>query len=141
MGPEPYDHTNTGSWPAIFGVLKYIYEREVVNDKFLQPSDFFMHLYSRAVIGNAKEMITGQVEEMMINGETGDAVSLLKVMDNMFRNRNADKTASNLLYACRQFKDNSLSLFLPRFQTILTRSPISNMEDNHKSDMIEKVSY
>ncbi|POS84283.1 hypothetical protein EPUL_003669 [Erysiphe pulchra] len=108
------------------------YERDVEGDKFLQPSDFFMSLYSLAVTGTARDMITGQVGEMMTNGETGDAMKLLKTMDSIFRNRNADRTASNLLHACRQFRDGSLSSFLPRFQTLLARSPMSNIEDRSR---------
>ena len=101
--PEKYSHENPSKWPGTIGVLKYIYQDDVEHESFLQPSDFFMLLYSRGVTGNAKEMITGQVEEMMKNGETEDAQGLLKAMDDMFRDRNADKTASSLLCACKQF--------------------------------------
>ena len=137
--PEEYSHEHPSKWPGTYGVLKYIYQRDVEQDSFLQPSDFFMLLYSRGVTGNAKEMITGQVEEMMKNGETEDAMGLLKAMDDMFRDRNADKTASNLLYVCKQFKDECLPSFLPRFQKLLARSPSSTVEDVHKLYIIENA--
>lgn len=137
--PESYAHEDTSKWPATHGVLLYIYERDVRQDGFLEPSDFFMRLFSRTVTGNAKDLITGQVEDMMKNQKTWDALGLLKSMDEVFRDRNADRTASTLLHACKQFRDERLSSFLPRFQKLLARSPSSSVEDVHKLHLIENA--
>ncbi|KAI0990825.1 hypothetical protein K3495_g17362, partial [Podosphaera aphanis] len=53
-------------------------------------------------------------------------------MDDTFRDRNANQNASALLYACKQFRDESLSSFLPRFEQLLSRSLKSSAEDEHK---------
>ncbi|KAI0992181.1 hypothetical protein K3495_g16005, partial [Podosphaera aphanis] len=137
--PEAYTHEDASKWPATHGVLSYIYERDVKQDGFLEPSDFFMRLFSHAVTGIAKDMITGQVEVMMKNQKTWDALGLLKSMDEVYRDRNADRTASTLLHACRQFRDERLSSFLPRFQKLLARSPSSTVEDVHKLHLIENA--
>ncbi|KAI0997768.1 hypothetical protein K3495_g10421 [Podosphaera aphanis] len=59
-------------------------------------------------------------------------LELLKVMDDTFRDRNAEQNASTLLLACKQFRDEALCSFLPRFQQLLSRSIKSTSEDNHK---------
>ncbi|KAI0991971.1 hypothetical protein K3495_g16215 [Podosphaera aphanis] len=53
-------------------------------------------------------------------------------MDDTFRDRNAEQVAASLFYACRQFKDENLASFLPRFQLLLARSPSSSGEDQNK---------
>lgn len=131
--PAAYDHSNPNEWRTTHGLLLYIYNRDVVEKGILQPSDFFMQLFSHAVTGIAKEMILGQFEEMMNEGNTTDALGLLSKMDNIYRDRNAEQTAANLLHACRQFRDESLSSFLPRFQQLLTRSPSSARDDKGKT--------
>lgn len=53
-------------------------------------------------------------------------------MDDAFRDKNAEQSAAALLHACRQFKDEALSSFLPRFQQLLARSPSSTADDKQK---------
>lgn len=130
--PEAYDHSDQTKWNTTYGLLKYIYKRDVEERGFLLPADFFMQLYSLAVSGTAKEMVTGLFEEMMASGRTTEALELLEGMDNMFRDQNAEQTAATLLHACKQFRDENLASFLPRFQQLLNRSPISNTEDKNK---------
>ncbi|KAI0994533.1 hypothetical protein K3495_g13648, partial [Podosphaera aphanis] len=113
--PPVYDHSNSNEWITTHGILLYIYQRDVVDRKIMEPSDFFMELFSQAVTGAAKAMITGPFQTMMNSGRISDALGLLKVMDDTFRDRNANQNASALLYACKQFRDESLSSFLPRF--------------------------
>lgn len=96
-----------------------------------------MQLFSLAVAGPTKEMTSGKFEEKTLKRETWNAMGLLTAKDNMFRNQNSKKNASNLLHACRKFKDKSLSSFLPSFRTLLARSPMSNTEDAHKLHLIE----
>lgn len=74
-----------------------------------------MDLYSQAVTGNAKAMIIGAFQSMLNNGKISDALGLLKVMDDIFRDRNVDQNASALLHACKQFRDEALSSLLPRY--------------------------
>lgn len=131
--PAAYDHSNPSEWRTTHSLLKYIYKRDVVEKGLLQPSDFFMQLFSQAVTGTDKELIMGQFEEMVIEGETSDALGLLTKMDELYKDRNAKQTAANLLHSCKQFKDESLSSFLPRFQKLLTRSPSSARDDKGKT--------
>lgn len=91
-----------------------------------------MQLFSQAVSGTAKSMVTGRFEEMMKNGETWNGLGLLKEMDATFRDENAEQTAATLLHACRQFRDETLSSFLPRYQQLLVRSPSSLTTDKQK---------
>lgn len=130
--PEPYDHTDQTKWNATHGLLQYIYKRDVLEGGFLQPSDFFMHLFSHAVTGNAKAIITGQFEDMMRQGRTWDGLGLLQEMDDAFRDKNAEQSAAALLHACKQFKDEALASYLPRFQQLLARSPTSSADDKQK---------
>lgn len=44
---------------------------------------------------------------------------------------NEEQTASLRFNACKQFKDESISSFLPRFQRLLARSPSSSGDDTH----------
>lgn len=44
-----------------------------------------MNLFSHAVSGTAKLMITGRFQEMMANGRANDGLGLLKAMDDTFR--------------------------------------------------------
>ncbi|KAI1006569.1 hypothetical protein K3495_g1652 [Podosphaera aphanis] len=133
-GPDGVPHHH-----PTHGVLSYIYERDVKQDGGLEPSDYFMRLFSHAVTGNAKDMITGQVEVTMKSQKTWDTFGLQKSMDEVCRGRNADRTASTLLHACRYFRDEHLSSFLPRFQKLLARSPSSTIEDVHKLHLIENA--
>lgn len=130
--PEVYTHTDQNEWPTTHGILLHIYERDVVQRKIIEPSDFTMRLFNRAVSGTAKSMITGQFQTMMAQGKSGEALQLLKAMDDTFRDRNAEQKSAALFYACRQFRDESLSSFLPRFQQLLSRSPMSLGEDVQK---------
>lgn len=131
--PAAYDHSNSSQWNTTYGLLRYIYKRDVEEKGVLQPSDFFMQLFSHGVAGAAKEMITGQFEGMLANNKISEALVLLEEMDHIFRDRNAEQTAVDLLYACKQFRDESLSSFLPRFQQILARSPSSAKDDVSRS--------
>ncbi|RKF74419.1 hypothetical protein GcM3_089021 [Golovinomyces cichoracearum] len=45
--PEPYDHTDPTKWNSTHGLLNYIYQRDVVEKIFFQPSDF---LYSCLIL-------------------------------------------------------------------------------------------
>ena len=135
--PEAYNHEDQSQWTTTHGILLYIYQRDVIERKFLQPGDFFMNLFSHAVSGTAKLMITGQFQEMMASGLVSDGLGLLKAMDDTFRDRNQEQTAAALLHACRQFKDESLSSFLPRFQQLLARSPSSTSGDKNKVYQLE----
>lgn len=63
--PEAYDHKDRSKWATTLGILRYIYRRNVEERHILQPSDFFMQLYSHAVTGTAKDMITGQFQHML----------------------------------------------------------------------------
>lgn len=130
--PEPYDHTDQATWDATHGILKYIYNRDVVENHFLLPSDFFMKLFSHAVSGTAKSIITGQFQSMMARGQTWDGLGLLKEMDDAYRDKNAEQTAAALLHACRQFRDEALSSFLPRYQHLLARSSASAGDEKQK---------
>lgn len=38
--PEPYNHTDPSKWNSTYGLLKYIHQRDVVEHRFLEPSDF-----------------------------------------------------------------------------------------------------
>lgn len=58
--PEAYDHKDRSKWTTTHGILRYICWRNVEERNILEPSDFFMQLYSHAVTGTAKDMITGQ---------------------------------------------------------------------------------
>lgn len=131
--PEPYTHEDQSQWTTTHGILKYIYKRDVQERKFLHPGDFFMTLFSHAVSGTAKLMITGQFQEMMAKGQTDDALGLLTAMDDTFRDRNEEQTAAALFHSCRQFRDESLSSFLPRFQQLLARSPSSSGDEKNKT--------
>lgn len=137
--PPAYDHKDSSEWTTTYGILCYIYQRDVVERKIYQPADFSMVLYCQAVTGPAKIMITGAFQSMMSNGQTSDALGLLKIMDNTFRDRNADQNASALLHACKQFKDEALASFLPRFQQLLSRSVISSAEDKQKVYELENA--
>lgn len=137
--PPAYDHKNPSEWKTTYGILSYIYQRDVLERKIYQPADFFMDLYSQAVTGAAKIMITGAFQSMMDNGQMADALGLLKIMDNTFRDRNSEQNASALLHACKQFKDEALSSFLPRFQQLLSRSVITSAEDRHKLYELENA--
>ncbi|KAI1001050.1 hypothetical protein K3495_g7146 [Podosphaera aphanis] len=69
----------------------------------------------------------------MLNlGKISDPLGLLKVMDDTFRDRNADQKPSALLHACRQFRDEALSSFLPRYQQLLSISVKATSGDIHK---------
>lgn len=131
--PNPYDHSDPSTWNTTYGLLKHIYRRDVEERKFLQPSDYSMQLFSHAVTGTARDMVTGYFENMMMEEKTYDALGLLKEMDNLYRDQNAEQTAALLLYSCKQFKDECLTSFLPRFQQMLTRSPSSASDDKSKS--------
>ncbi|KAI6244628.1 hypothetical protein HI914_07362 [Erysiphe necator] len=63
--PVAYDHKDRTIWNTIHGLLQYIFQREVIQRKFLEPSDFFMNLFSHAVTGVAKGMITGKFQEIL----------------------------------------------------------------------------
>ncbi|POS82923.1 hypothetical protein EPUL_004256 [Erysiphe pulchra] len=130
---------DTSEWTTTYGILYYIHQRDVVERKIYQPADFFMDLFSQTVTGPAKIMITGAFQSMMSNGQISDALGLLKIMDNTFRDRNADQNASALLHACKQFRDGALASFLPRFQQLLSRSVISAAEDKHKMYELENA--
>lgn len=130
--PEPYDHKDQTQWAATYSLLRYIHRRDVVERRLLSPADFFTTLYSQAVTGNARVMVTGQFQDRMANGQIDDALGFLQAMDDTFRDRNAEQTAASLFYACKQFKDESLASFLPRFQLLLARSPSSSGEDQNK---------
>lgn len=82
-----------------------------------------MNLFSHAVTEVAKEMIDGKFQETMVEEQTWDAVGFLKYIDDTFRDGNDEQTASLLFYACKQFRDESISSFLPRLQRLLARSP------------------
>ena len=69
---------------------------------------------------------------MVVNGQSDDPLGLLKAMDETFQDRNEEQTAASLFYACKQFRDESLSSFLSRFQQLLVRSPSSSEEDKNK---------
>ncbi|POS82880.1 hypothetical protein EPUL_003849, partial [Erysiphe pulchra] len=97
--PPAYNHQDPSEWTTTYGILCYIYQRDVVERKIYDPADFFMDLYCQAVTGPAKIMITGAFQSMMSNGQISDALGLLKIMDNTFRDRNADQNASALLHA------------------------------------------
>ncbi|KAI0991252.1 hypothetical protein K3495_g16935, partial [Podosphaera aphanis] len=103
--PEPYDHKDQTQWAATHSLLQYIYNRDVVERGLLSPADFFTSLYSQAVTGNAKVMVSGQFQDRMTGGQIDDALGFLQVMDDTFRDRNAEQVAASLFYACRQFKD------------------------------------
>lgn len=105
----------------------------MIEKQILDPSDFFLQLFSHAVKGTAKELIMVDFEEMVTEGNTSDALVLLAKMDFLYMDRNAAQTAANLLHACKQFRDESLSSFLHRFQQLLTRSPDSAKDDKGKT--------
>lgn len=130
--PEAYDHKDPSQWTTTHSILCYIYQRDVVEKRLLEPSDFFMNLFSHSVTGAAKNMVTGQFQEMIANGRSTDALGFLRAMDETFRDRNEEKHAAALFYACKQFKDESLASFLPRFQQLLARSPSSSTENKNK---------
>lgn len=130
--PEAYDHKDQTEWSTTHGVLQYIYRRGVEQRKFLELSDFFMNLFSHAVTGTAKDMIKGKFQEMMANWQSDDALGLLKAVDETHRYRNEEQIAASLFFACKQFKDESLSSFLPRLQQLLVKSPSSSQEDKNR---------
>ncbi|KAI0995842.1 hypothetical protein K3495_g12338 [Podosphaera aphanis] len=130
--PQPYDHKDRSEWITTYGILQYIYKRDLLERKIFEPSDFFMDLYSQAVTGTAKSMITGPFQSMLNDDRMTKPLELLEVMDDTFRDRNAEQNASTLLHACKQFRDEVLFYFLPRFQQLLSRSIKSTSEDNHK---------
>ena len=130
--PEAYYHKDRSKWATTHGILRYIYRRNVEERHILQPSDFFMQLYSHAVTGTAKDMITGQFQHMLAIDAIWDALGLLQAMDDTYRDRNEEQSAAALFHACRQFRDESLSSYLPRFQQLLTRSPSSTGDDKIK---------
>ena len=72
--PEFYSHEDTSKWPTTHGIILCIYKRDVKQEGLLEPSDFFMRLFSRAVTGNAKDLITEHVEDMMKNQKTWDTI-------------------------------------------------------------------
>ncbi|KAI0997402.1 hypothetical protein K3495_g10783 [Podosphaera aphanis] len=113
--PQPYDHKDRSEWTTTHGILQYIYKRDV-----------------QAVTGTAKSKITGAFQSMLNDDRMTKPLELLKVMDDTFRDRNAEQNASTLLHACKQFRDEALCSFLPRFQQVLSRSIKSTSEDNHK---------
>ncbi|KAI0990928.1 hypothetical protein K3495_g17259, partial [Podosphaera aphanis] len=98
--PEAYTNENRSEWPTTYGILCYIYQRDVEQRRILEPSDFFMRLFSRAVSGTAKAMITGQFQSMMAAGKSSDALGFLQAMDDTFRDRNAEQNAAALYHAC-----------------------------------------
>lgn len=130
--PEAYDHKDRSKWATTHGILRYIYRRDVEERHMLEPSDFFMQLYSHAVTGTAQDMITGQFQDMLANDLIWDALGLLQAMDDTYRDRNEEQSAAMLFHACRQFRDESLSSYLPRFQQLLTRSPSSTVDNKNK---------
>ncbi|KAI1001395.1 hypothetical protein K3495_g6805 [Podosphaera aphanis] len=77
-------------------------------------------------------MVSGQFQDRMTGGQIDDALGFLQATDDTFRDRNSEKVVASLIYACRQFKDESLASFLPRFQLLLARSPSSSGEDQNK---------
>lgn len=97
--PPPYDHKDPAEWPTTYGILCHIYQRDVVERNLLQPSDFFMDLYNVAVTGTAKSIVSGPFQSMMVNGQISDAMGFLKIMDDSFRDLNADQNASVCLNA------------------------------------------
>ncbi|KAI1004404.1 hypothetical protein K3495_g3806 [Podosphaera aphanis] len=121
--PEVYTNENRSDWPTTDGILCYIYQRDVEQRRIMEPSNFFMRFFSRAVSGTAKAMVTGQFQSMMATGKSSDALGFLQVMDDTFRDRNAEQNAADLFYACKQFRGESLSSFLPWFQRLLSCSP------------------
>ncbi|KAI0997449.1 hypothetical protein K3495_g10736 [Podosphaera aphanis] len=143
--PQPYDHKDRSEWTTTRGILQYIYKCDVLERKFFEQSDFFMDLYSQAVTGTAKSMITGAFQSVLNDDRMTKPLELLSnlairiqgltvliVMDDTFRDRNAEQNASTLLHACKQFRDEALCSFLPQFQQFFPRSIKSTSEDNHK---------
>ncbi|KAI0996930.1 hypothetical protein K3495_g11254 [Podosphaera aphanis] len=137
--PAPYDHKNQNEWTTTHGILRYKYQRDFVDRQLYHPSDFFMDLYTQAVTGTAKSMITGAFQSMLNLGKISDPLGLLKVMDDTFRDRNADQKTSALIHACRQFRDEALSSFLPRYQQLLSISVKATSEDIHKVTDLHNV--
>ena len=84
-----------------------------------------MHLLSHLVAGTAKKMITGRFEKMLVNNKTSEALLLLEETYHTLQYRNAEQTAADLQHACKQFRDEILSSFLPWPQQMLARSPNS----------------
>ena len=60
--PEAYDRKDRSKWAITHGILRYIHRRDVEELCILQPSDFTVQLFSHAVTGTAKDMITGQFQ-------------------------------------------------------------------------------
>ncbi|KAI1003822.1 hypothetical protein K3495_g4387 [Podosphaera aphanis] len=135
--PEVYTNKNRSDWPTTYGILSYIYQRDVEQRRIMEPSDFFMRLFSRAVSGTAKAMVTGQFQSMMATGKSSDALGFLQVMNDTFRDRNAEQNAAALFYACKQFRDESLSSFLPRFQQLLSCSPSAAGDEINKKYQLQ----
>lgn len=130
--PEAYDHKDRTKWATTHGILRYMYRRDVEERNILELSDFFVQLYSHAVTGTAKDMITGQFQDVLANDSIWDALGLLQAIDDAFRDRNEEQSAAALFHECRQFRDENLSSYLPRFQQLLTRSPSSTGDDKNK---------
>ncbi|KAI0995460.1 hypothetical protein K3495_g12719 [Podosphaera aphanis] len=84
-------------------------------------------------------MITGQFQSMMAAGKSSDAIGLLQVMDDTFHDRNAEQNAAALYHACKQFKDESLSSFLPRFQQLLSCSPSATGDEINKRYQLQNA--
>lgn len=107
--------------------------------KIYQLSDFVMDLYTQAVTGISKTIITGAFQSMINTGQISDVMELLKIMDDIFHDRNSDQNASSLLHAYKQFMDKALYSFLPHFQLPLSRSTLSISEDVHKIYELQKT--
>lgn len=69
---------------------------------------------------------------MIINGQISDTLGFLKILDEYFRDRNADQDALVCLNACKKSSDESLASFWPRFRKILSRSIPASAVDRHK---------
>lgn len=80
--------------------------------KILEISHFSVQVYSHAVKGTAKEVMMGQFKEIMNQKNTTDDLELLSKMYTLYRNRNAEQIAANLLLAYKKLRNECIITFL-----------------------------